>query len=383
MSISPGTFLKKDFGDINYFRVLGAIRIKDRVSRIELSRALRLDKSTVTKIVNKLIDNGLVEDLGEGESGRLGGRKPVHLSLRKNAGRVIGIEIQTERAITVATDLSGSIVYNQDRPVAFEGRPLQSVFLDVLHDTLSEIETADTPILGVGVGLSGIIDPWKGTVMSSLPLGIEGEVDFCGNLSKLLSFPIRIENDANCGCWAELVGRRNRNRVGDFVFVLGELRKATAQAKDSGGLAVGMGFFIDGTVHYGSNYSAGEFRSVFKSDSGGGQFSMPEARLKLSSEDPEIFREVALELGKNIALFVNSLNLANVFVGGSIEKFRDIIITVFQDEIKKNWAYGIPVSCAIEFSELGDKVVAFGAAGRLIEEFFSVPSFALPALFRE
>jgi predicted NBD/HSP70 family sugar kinase len=377
MVANQGLFSKKDFSDINYFRVLGAIRISDRISRIELSRALGLDKSTVTKIVNRLLDQGLVEDLGEGEAGRLGGRKPVHLSIRKNAGRVLGIEIQTERIITVATDLSGNIVYHQNKPAAFEGRPIQSVFLDNLNEALSEIETGDAPMLGAGVGLSGIIDPIRGVIKSSLPLGIESQVDFCGSFAKILSFPVRLENDANCGCWAELAGRKNRKRdLGDFLFVLGELRKATAQASEPGGLAVGMGFVIDGTVHYGSSYSAGEFKSVFKGGGRGSQFSVPDELLKKASEDQDAFKVVAEELGRNIALLVNSLNLTNIFIGGSIEKYRNIIIPIFEAEIRKNWAYDIPVDCEIGFSELGDKVVAYGAAGRLLEEFFSVPAIA-------
>jgi len=70
---------------------------------------------------------------------------------------------------------------------------------------------------------------------------------------------------------------------------------------------------------------------------------------------------------------VNTLNLSHVFVGGSIEKYRDLIVPIFKEEIQKNWAYVNPVDCSIHISEFGDRIVAFGAAGMFLEQLFGIP----------
>ena len=49
--------------------------------RAEIAKALDLTKVTITTIINQLIDEGLVKELGEGESQKTGGRRPHLISL--------------------------------------------------------------------------------------------------------------------------------------------------------------------------------------------------------------------------------------------------------------------------------------------------------------
>ena len=49
----------------------------------------------------------------------------------------------------------------------------------------------------------------------------------------------------------------------------------------------------------------------------------------------------------------------------ALEEFR-----VLREEIRRNWSYDNTVECAIEFATLGDKAVAYGAAGMFLERFF-------------
>jgi predicted NBD/HSP70 family sugar kinase len=135
---------------------------------------------------------------------------------------------------------------------------------------------------------------------------------------------------------------------------------------------VGLGLVIGGRVHLGASCSAGEFRSVFRTTETKSQFSLPDETMRLAAHDEASFREVAREIGRNVALLVNTLDLSHVFIGGSIEKHRAILIPVMEEEIQKNWPYG-KKALTIELSELGEQIVAYGAASMFLERLLSLP----------
>jgi len=366
-----GFLLRKASSPVNFHRILRAIWVSPGVSRSALSASLKLDKSTVTKIVADLLQKEIIVETAEGDAGERGGRRPVFLSVRGDYGCVVGLEIQTERYTAVAVDLDGKVLYSRSEPMKAEGKQLPSVFLDIMSEVSLDLENRALEPLGIGVGVSGIVDSANGVIQQSLPLGISLPVDFTASGARLLGKPLCIDNDANCCCWAELVRNRG-NRPREFLFLLGEFRKERVGDVNGGGVSVGLGLVIGGRVHLGANSSAGEFRSVFRTAETRSQFSLPDETMSAAMNDQSAFREVAREIGRNVALLVNTLDLSHVFIGGSVEKFRSILIPVIDEEVQKNWPYG-KKSLQIELSELGDLIVAYGAASMFLERLFSLP----------
>jgi predicted NBD/HSP70 family sugar kinase len=364
--------LDKNQDPVNLHRVLRAIWTTPGSSRSAISSALRLDKSTVTKIVAELMRRGIVEESAEGSAGERGGRKPVFLTVKRHFGCVLGLEIQTERYTAAAIDMEGTILYSRTSPISFDGKQISSVFLDIVSEVVHDIEGKGIELLGVGVGLSGIIDSARGIIRQSLPLGITSPLEFYSSSARLLGRPLCIDNDANCCCWAELI--RNRTApLRDFLFLLGEFRKERVGDVNGGGVSVGMGLVMGGSVHLGASSSAGEFRSVFRTTETRSQFSLPPEIMSRAESDREAFRQVAEELGRNCALLVNTLDLSHVFIGGSIEKYSKLLIPLLEVEVQKNWPYGRK-SLTIELSELGEVVVAYGAAAMFLARLFTLPA---------
>ena len=364
-------FLNKDLAFINTHRALRSIWMKPGVSRSELSGMLDLDKSTITKLVADLLKRGIVEEFAEGASGHKGGRKPVLLKVKRDFGAVLGIEIQTERYVAVLLDLTSQTIYTRSEPIAARSKEIADLSVSVVREVCRDVEQRGLKILGVGVGLSGIVDTEHGIIRQSLPLGVARPVNIYEAARGTIEVPLKVDNDANCCCWAEIV--RNRASIsGDFLFILGEFRKERVEDTDGTTIAVGIGFVIDGKVHLGSSWSAGEFRSVFREAETKSQFSLPYKTIRQSEHTESAFKQVARELAKNTALLVNSLDLSHVFIGGNIEKYRNILIPILSAEIKKNWPYG-DKQLTIEFSELGELVVAYGAAAMMLERLFALP----------
>ena len=88
---------------------------KDAKSRTEIAKRIGLTKSAMTKIMDDLIQRGIVTE--QIEKSNTIGRSPVMLFLNEKAFYVVGINI-TRRRITVGiTDLGGNIVAQDEFPI--------------------------------------------------------------------------------------------------------------------------------------------------------------------------------------------------------------------------------------------------------------------------
>ncbi|UCF99687.1 MAG: ROK family transcriptional regulator [Spirochaetaceae bacterium] len=355
---------------LNTSRVMREIWINKTISRVQIAKNLGLDKSTISSIVTELLNTGIIMEHAEGEAGPQGGRRPVYLTLNRSYGCVLGIELRPESYNAVAVDLEGNVLYSKFELIRLSGVNFKEIFFDVTKRMRAELARIAVPLLGIGVGVSGVVDPQKGVIRYSIPLQMEKEFDFREQIAADSDLPLFLENDANACAWGELAFHRIKN-LQDFLFLLVEFRDIKDRERFHEKTAVGIGIVINGRVHYGTRYSAGEFRSIYCTPECKGQFSLTEEEAFRIEEDPEILHRFIRELAKNIAMLVNTFNLSHVFLGGDIERYKKEVQTVLSEEIERNWPYPDEVRCKIRFSTLGEKSVAFGAAGVVLHRLFA------------
>jgi predicted NBD/HSP70 family sugar kinase len=354
----------------NTSRVMREIWINKQISRVQIAKNLGLDKSTISSIVSGLLEDGIINEHAEGEAGPQGGRRPVYLILNRSYACVLGIEFRPESYTAVAVDLQGEILYSKYERLVLSGANFKEVFSDVTSRTRSELARINSHLLGIGVGVSGVVDPQKGIIRYSIPLQVEDAFDFRRQIAEGYDLPLFLENDANACAWGELAFHRVKN-LQDFLFLLVEFREVEKDRPSHQKTAVGIGIVLNGRVHYGHRYSAGEFRSTFCTPRSRGQFSLTDEEANRIEEDPEILHRFIRELAKNAALMVNTFNLSHVFLGGDIERYKKEVREVLTEEIESNWPYPDEVRCKIRFSSLGDKSVAYGAAGMMLHRLFA------------
>src|SRR5437868_1209515 len=98
--------------DINRQIVLNYVRERGPISRAEIARETVLQRSTVSTIVDELVADSLVEEIGEGES--TGGRRPTLLRLRASGAAAVGIDITPTRTTVATSDLSGRVLEKEE-----------------------------------------------------------------------------------------------------------------------------------------------------------------------------------------------------------------------------------------------------------------------------
>lgn len=356
---------------INRARIMREIWINREISRVDIARSLGLDKSTISNNVNELLEMGVIVESSEGASGPQGGRKPVNIKLNKNYGCVLGLEMRPESYTAVAVDLEGEIIYSRFEKITVCGTCLADRFLEIVELLSAELERKEIPLLGIGVGLSGVINAQKGTIKYSIPLQVGETLDFYGAVVQKVKVPVFIDNDANACVWGELAFHRVKE-LKDFIFLLLEIRDLDVNADNfHAKIGVGLGLVINGNVHYGQDYSAGEFQSIFRADGAPGQFNLTDWEQKVVDEDPAAREKFLRELGAHVALFVNTFNMSHVILGGYFERFDQQAARIFEEEIRKNWPYPYEIKKHIWLSSFGDQAVAYGAGGMVLNKLFS------------
>jgi len=355
---------------INTSRVMREIWIARETSRVEIARALGLDKSTISAIVSDLLEMGVIRESREGDAGPQGGRRPVHITLNNDFGCVLGLELRPESYSAVGVNLNGDVRFSKFEKMDIRGNDLRECILQIVRRVKDDLGHTGVPLLGVGAGMSGVIDPDLGIIKYSIPLGLEHDLNLYSAMTGDFDVPFFIENDANACAWGELAFHRQRD-LRDFLFVLVELRDMENPEMINETTSVGLGIAIDGKVHYGYERSAGEFRSILAQPGGAAQFSLTREESGRLSSDPDVMRRFLTELSKHIALLVNTFNLSHVFVGGSIDWTYDEMKEILRQEIRANWPYPDEVRCKVAFSSLGDKAVAYGAAGMVLDRMFA------------
>lgn len=216
------------------------------LSRTELARRTDLSQSTVTKVVNPLIEAGYVVEVGAKSSGM--GRP--HRLLRVAADRyaVIGVKIAPGSVTGVLADLEARVLAHRMRPLTAGHDPAEA--LDAAVAVVRELvadPTAHGEVLGLGVGLGGHVDTASGRVAHSGVLGWDN-VQVAEPLAAATGLPTVVDNDVNALAIAERWFGAGRD-IDSFVLV-------------TTGPGVGCGLLLGGQLYAGSTGLAGELGHI-------------------------------------------------------------------------------------------------------------------------
>lgn len=226
---------------INKSIVLNEIEKKGPISRAQISKDTGLNKTTVSTMVSELIEDKLVNELGQGQSS--GGRKPVMLYFNTHAGYAIGIDLGVNYILAVLTDLSGEIVEEESMPLS--GQSAEEIMQALRSLIRSLIEKSpDSPygVVGIGIGAPGIVDP-EGLILFTPYLDLN-QVNLKQILEDEFNIPTLIDNEANTGALGEHLYGAGKNAM-NLIYV-------------SVGIGIGTGIIINGQLYKGATGISGE-----------------------------------------------------------------------------------------------------------------------------
>lgn len=360
----------------------------DSYSIADLGGKINASVPTVTKLINELIDEGYLLELGKQDTS--GGRRPSIFGLNPLAGYFIGVDIARQHFHIAISDFKGQLIdFIQDVEFVLEDNPLSfSNLCKFIRESVTKTGITWDAVLGVGISLSGRVNPEKGY---SLTYFVSEKIPIKDFFENELGVPVSIENDSRAMAYGEYltsVQKEEKNMI--FVNI-------------SWGL--GMGMILDGQLYYGKSGFSGEIGHfpildnericrcgkvgcletgasgsalhkmiIDRLEDGKNSSLLPKYKATHDVTLDEILKAVEEEdvlaidsigkigetLGRAIAGIINIFNPGQVIVGGRLIVGGDYLMYPIKTAVNKHSLNRVSSDTSIRFSELGRKAASIG-----------------------
>ncbi len=229
----------------NALNILALLREAGTCSRADLARASGLSAPTVTNVVKDLLAANLIEPRGEGESG--GGRPPDMIRFKAKRGCVLAVQITSDDIRFLLADLDGNELGKLTLPLAGKKTTPEAVcgyIGEGLRTLLQKQKMTRDQLLVLVAAVPAITNVEEGVVLAISTLQDWRSVELRAMLHKVVDCMVIVENDINLAALGERYRGASRNEA-DFTYV-------------SIGRNVGAGIVLNGKIHHGAQWSAGE-----------------------------------------------------------------------------------------------------------------------------
>lgn len=206
------------------------------VSRAELAKQLKLTKATISNIVQELLEQKLVLEIGSAQTAL--GRKPILLEFQKNCGHALALDVHPNHIIALSANLKGEDCKVNEYPFQ-QNEPLLPILTDIISQQIEEHSNTPYGIVGITVGIYGVVNKNK---IVFTPYYLLPESDLGQILENKFHLPVIVENESNLSV------------LGESAFHSGCRNMIHINVHDG----IGMGILIDGHLYKGLNGYAGE-----------------------------------------------------------------------------------------------------------------------------
>lgn len=377
------------------------IRLKGIISKQELHEVSGYTISTLTRVLEELIGEGLIEETGYGES--TGGRRPTLYRIRAEYGYIFGLDISRVSSRLVLCDMRmnklDSVVWKMTPDLVPE-RLIDEVD-DAVQRMIAKHRIPSQKVLGIGVGAVGPLDREQGMIHTPERFPAPGwyNIPIRDMLEQRLGLPVWLDNGANTALLGEYWSdSEERPRHLLYVHVGVGIRSAVMVggkivygAVDMEGAAGQMVIQSDGRTPISAVGNYGAWESYITSHAlervavsylkQGRQTLLRERCRKpeaVTYEDlefayhegdalaREIFTQAASYFGIGLANLLNILHPEKVILGGPIVGSIDVF---YEDAIRiaiHNTYYYPQYQVTFQRSRLHDDAVAIGATALVI-----------------
>ncbi len=230
--------------------VLKTIFENQTVSRAEIARITRLTRTTVSDVVSGLLQEGLVNEVGIGES--IGGKSPILLSLVKDSRYLVSLNLAQAQFCGAVVNLRGEIKETEIVPVS--GRDGEQA-LALVYEILDRLmQKTWKPLVGIGVATPGLVNTRDGVVVNAVNLDWQN-LPLAELLHARYHLPVYILNDSQAAAIGEFVYGGNYQSDENLVVI---------NVKHG----IGAGILINGQLYQGDGGGAGEIGHVVVQENG-------------------------------------------------------------------------------------------------------------------
>ena len=377
--------------------------------RATIARDISVSATTITKLVEELISQGIIVEIPEENTRRRSvGRPQNALYLVRDARKAIGIHIGGDIFRVAIVNLRNEIIDHRTGSFSL-GSPVESVLFEISNtarELIQACEICGDAIIGVGVGAPGLVNYQTGVIGFAKNQGWR-DVPVGEFLSNRLDLPVLVENNVRAMA------------LGEAFFGIG--KEASSLLFVYGRLGVGAGIVVDHRIHRGSRLGAGEighsviFGPQVVEESPGEQITLEdlvsgpalvskarEIGLKnpawsigsgfADNNDQDVldilFEAVRQEdliakrmvessiqtLGLTLVNAVNFINPELILIGGMFAQQQDIYLPVLREVVDRYSFADLGQRVRIEATGFGWRAGLLGASALALTQYFYLPA---------
>ena len=213
---SPKQFPNPNMATINHYRtgdqslvreinlsvIMNHLRTNAPISRAALADATGLNKTTVSSLVNELIERQFVQEIGPASPSS--GRPAILLKLNPTAGFIVSCEIGTFFILVICTDFSPKVIWRHQEPFDLKlgQQAIIERMLAILNQAIEAGRSACGTLLGMTVGIPGLVDQATGALLFAPNLGWK-DLPIRAILQESFNVPLFVDNEANIAALGE------------------------------------------------------------------------------------------------------------------------------------------------------------------------------------
>ena len=370
--------------------IIAYMATNGEVTLAELTKELKISVPTITKLVQELADENIVNDLGKVETP--GGRRPNVFGLTSSTIYFAGVHVGRDRMNCVITDLQNNMIYEvtYDDFELIDSEQCLETICENIERFIRECGFDRNKILGLGVCIVGRVNTSEGR---SFKYFTSLEESLREIIEKRVGLRVIVENDTRARCYAEYHFSRSKNESNVIYLHLG--------------LGVAIGIVSDGKLYYGKNGFAGEFghipffdnekicfcgkKGCLETEVSGIAIEEKmnelvrngantilrkryEAKEQIHINDIvnaarnddnlsiELIEEAGEKVGKAVAFLINIFNPESVIVGGNLAAAGDYIMLPLKSATNKYSLSLVYKDTKFRLSKMGENANAWGVA---------------------
>lgn len=379
----------------NKYLILNIIRQLHNVTLDMVQAHTKLSYPTVNKLVNELLDSGIIMKNGFADSN--GGKPAALLSLNINKYFALGIDVEIPAIRFAVSDLYGNILYQckADLKEPFDDQTVLSEIFKGIEKCAAESGKELSEFVGIGIGLPGTID-----LVNNVSVAVERirgwrNVDLIGIIQEKYKIPAYIRNDVHL--MALLENMLMEDEQTGFAMVA--IRQGIGMAIILGGNAYegiygNAGFIghttviLDGEpckcgkrgcleVYSGREAIVNSYKRKAKSEK---ELQLADI-IALADEGDEIAAGVLKNAGKylgiTIANNIKILDLKTFVISGLPEAEKDIFFKTIVETVNEHIIFAHAGEIKVIKSQYDNESYALGGCFFVIEQFFKKPNLKL------
>jgi len=299
--------------------ILKEIWINNVFTRTHIKEKLNINKSTVTRNFDSMINQNIFFEEGIKAPGETGGRKTQIFMLNKDLVYFVSMAVINGKILAILENMCGEKIYTLESEFVLECEEnLINEIINTIKCIKEKYEDKFDKVLSINIAVPGIVDSDMGIIKYSSDLDVKNL-----NIKKIIEDEFEtycmIENDANAAAASSLFKSKfTYNNLLYFLFFL------PGNLLSLGG--IGAGIVIKNEIYKGNYSAAGEVRVknywMLSKNSEIDNFQLETADESILENDDDI-KNYINNFSERIAGVIHFMDPKKVILGGDIKYFSD------------------------------------------------------------